>query len=159
MLGRANHDRLMEALEAADSAISASIARTENYGQRLEQFQDDYLEIAVLFWDRCPITRVRLEQPGRDAKKIARQFHDLLQSKTFNMWERNSIEQMIERCKRKIKGQLFVTARIMGEKRVKGNCENSNHTQPCHCKALNLCRLAEANESSTGSFYVEAAHG
>src|SRR5690348_13970298 len=145
MYSKATHDRHMEALDAAESAISASIARTPDYGQRLEKFMDDYLEISVMFWDRCPITKKKLEKPGYDARKCARQFNSLINSQSFTMWERTSIEQMIERCRRKVKGQLFNTRMILSDKDAKSNCDNElDHKQPCQCKLLNLFRLAES---------------
>jgi len=147
MYNKKTLERHNEALDKAESLISASIAGTENYGDRLTPYQDDLLEIACLFWDRCPVTRKKLELPGRDAKDMARKFMSLIRSSRFNMWERRNLELAIERCRRKCKGQLLGTRMILADKDKKGNCEDeANHASPCFCKALNLHNLAQAEE-------------
>jgi hypothetical protein len=151
------YEKHLQAIDAASSCISAAIAQTKEYGERLIPYHDDLIEIAEFFWARCPITRKKLEKPGPDVKDVARVFLTLVRSKNMpeivamldwpKMGAPQRMEAMMERCRRKLKGKLLGTRLILMDADKKPKCEDvDNHKQRCCCKALTLVRLAQAQE-------------
>lgn len=142
LMTRARHDHLMESIDAAESCVSAAIAGSD-YAGRVAHFLDDYTEIAEMFWLRCPITRKKMDNPGIDVRDIARCFHTVVIGCPISGLQSFKFKSAFERCRRKVKGQLFMTRMIMGEKDKKASCDDDGHTQPCKCKPLRLFELSE----------------
>jgi hypothetical protein len=146
LMTRKLHDKYMEAIDAADGCISAAVAQSE-YAGRLFPFMDDYVEISVMFWDRCPKTNKKLELPGLDVKEIAHAFNVLIIGMPISGLESFKYNRVMERCRRKVKGKLYQTRMIMDAKK-KGDCLNDeDHLQPCMCKPLRLSELAQMKEA------------
>lgn len=142
LMNRKRHDALMEAIDAAESCVSAAVAGSD-YAGRVAHFLDDYTEISEMFWDRCPITRKKLEKPGIDVRDVARTFHRVVIGMPISGLESFRFNSTFERCRRKVKGQLFMTRMIMSEKDKKASCDDDNHKQPCKCKPLRLFELSQ----------------
>jgi hypothetical protein len=132
----------MFAIDSAESCISAAIAGSD-YAGRLLPFMDDYVEISMMFHDRCPKTHKRMDEPGRDVLETARIFNHLVLGCPLSGLSSFKFTSTLERCRRKVKGQLFMTRMIMGAKNEQSNCnDEENHRQPCMCKPLRLAELA-----------------
>jgi hypothetical protein len=142
------YEKHLEAIDAASSCISASIARS-HYGIRLEPYQDDFIEISEMFWAKCPITKKKLEEPGPDVKEVATVFLFLVRgTKGLGGFQAQRYEAVLERCRRKLKGKLLGTRMILMDADKKPKCEDvENHKQICKCKALTLVRMAQAQEN------------
>lgn len=144
---RKNHDKHLEAIEAAEACISAAIAHSE-YAGRIAHFIDDYVEISEMFWNRCPITRKKMDEPGNDVRDIARVFMHLHVGCPLSGLESFRFNSAMERCKRKIKGKLFQTRMVLDAKNNQSKCDDEeNHKQPCACKPYNLFMLSQTSEA------------
>src|SRR5271170_5473727 len=112
MYSKKNWEKHTEALTAANSAISAAIC-DKGYEQRVIPFIDDFLEISEMFWDKCPITKKKLLNPGKDTQEIASMFMTLVQGQQIGGFRSIAFSKSIERCERKIKGKLLGTRLMM----------------------------------------------
>jgi hypothetical protein len=136
------HD--LEAVDAASSCISAAIAGSD-YAGRLVPYMDDYVRLTEYFWAKCPITRKKLEAPGKDVKEVATIFLALSRGTQVGGFQAKLFEATLERVRRKLKGKLLGARLILMDGDAKPKCNDpEGHKQPCKCKALTLARLAQA---------------
>lgn len=152
MYSRQNWEKHTEALTAANSAISAAVC-DKGYEERVLPFIDDFLEISEMFWDKCPITKKKLLQPGKDTQEIAGMFMTLVKGEQIGGFKSQAFTRVIERCERKIKGKLLGTRLMMmdKDKNPKAICsDNGSHDAGCHCKALTLFNLAQGLMNANG---------
>jgi hypothetical protein len=152
LFGKAEYEMKLEAIEAAESCISAAILGTDYVG-RLDKYMDDLVEIPRYFWARCPVTMKKMEKPGPDVAEIARVIYALAKGDRVDGFivlkngtrvaTARYYQSVMERIKRKLKGKLLFTVSILkdGDKRAKCNAPKL-HKQPCKCKALSLATLA-----------------
>lgn len=146
MYTRQQYEHELEAVDAADSCISAAVAQVD-YAGRLDAFVGDYVEIASYFWDRCPVTRKKLIKPGRDVEKMADMFITLVEGQWVSGLQSKHLSAAMERVRRKLKGKLFMTRMLAQDNEASGRCDDiQNHKQPCMCRPLNLYRLANKEE-------------
>lgn len=146
MYTRSQYDHELEAVEAADSCISAAVAGSD-YMVRLIPYADDYVNIALSFWAKCPITKKRLEQPGPDVKEVAKVFLVLSRGTQVSGLDSKRMTATLERVRRKLKGRLFNTRMMLADAGKKSNCDAPKfHTQPCQCHPRNLANLAAQQE-------------
>lgn len=144
LYSKKKYELQLQAVDAASSCISASIAGSDYMG-RLDPYIDDYVEMSEYFWAKCPITRKKLDQPGPDVRTIATVFFSLVQGKNVGGFEGNRFEAVLERVRRKLKGKLLGARLILMDNDKKPKCNDTeNHKQPCACKPLTLARLAQA---------------
>jgi len=129
-------DKHMDAIDAASSCISAAISGDE-YAGRIAHRLDDFVEISELF-----------VKNKRDMRDVARTFHRLVIGCKVSGLESFKLESILERCRLKVKGRLFMTRMILAEGDAKAKCnEPDNHTQPCKCRPLRLKQLADQEQS------------
>jgi hypothetical protein len=147
LYSRKQYEHQLQAVDAASSCISASIAGSD-YAGRLNPYIDDYVDMVEYFWAKCPITRKKLDQPGPDVKTIATVFFSLVSGKHVGGFQGNQFEAVLERVRRKLKGKLLGTRLILMDNDKKPKCaDKENHKQPCACKPLTLARLAQQAEA------------
>lgn len=144
--GRKMFDAHNQAIDAASSMISIAIVGNE-YAGRLDAYMDDFTDISEMFWARCPLTRKKLELPGRDVRDVARIFHHLVLGCKISGLESFRFERTLERCRRKVKGKLFQTRMLLSENDKKSKCLSPDeHLMPCQCKPLRLMELAQMEQ-------------
>lgn len=143
MYSKAQYEKHLEAIEAANSCISAALVE-QGYGGRITKFIDDFTEISEMFWAKCPVTKKKMEEPGAEVEEIAGVFVHLVQGNVLGGFQARKFETILERCQRKCKGKLLGTRLMMMDKDAKANCaDKENHTDKCKCKPLTLFNLAQ----------------
>src|SRR5271163_4566780 len=115
MYSKAQYEKHLEAIEAANACISAAV-HEPGYGGRITKFIDDYTEISEMFWAKCPITKKKMEEPGADAEEVAGIFVHLVQGNALGGFQAIKFTEILERCQRKCKGRLLGTRLMMMDK-------------------------------------------